>query len=116
MNQLILHEALAEGVERGWIEPEQRARIRLAMENVLETDATSSAHVVYLANYAFSNEFSQQIAETVLSEAAAPDLELVFCLRPFLTAERCGLELAEVVRCEMSWSKQQEVCVYTRRR
>lgn len=107
--------ALAEGVDRGWISADQRSRILLLNQNALEADM-SEANVVYLANYAFSDELSQRIADAVLSVEAAPQLEVVFTLREFQAPERVRLILVEKTTAEMSWARGQEVYVYARKR
>jgi hypothetical protein len=107
--------ALAEGVDRGWITTDQRTRICLQHRNALDAD-TREATIVYLANYAFSDDLSQRIADRVLSVEAAPQLEAVLCLREFKSPERCSLFLSAKLTAHMSWSRGQDVFVYTRRR
>jgi hypothetical protein len=107
--------ALAEGVGRGWITTSQRARICLQHRKALDAD-TREATIVYLANYAFSDALSQRIADSVLSVEAAPQLEVVLSLREFKSPERCSLVLAAKLTAQMSWTRSQDVFVYTRRR
>ena len=107
--------ALAEGVERGWISACQRARICLLHQNALDAD-TREANIVYLANYAFSDDLSQHIAASVLSMEAAPQLEIVLCLREFISPGQCNLVLAAKTTARMSWTHSQDVFVYVRTR
>lgn len=106
--------ALAEGVGRGWITAPQRARISLLHQNALDADARE-ANIVYLANYAFSDDLSQRIADSVLSVEAAPQLEIVLCLRELKSPEHCSLVLAAKLTAHMSWTRCQEVFAYVRR-
>lgn len=92
---------------------DQLARIELQNEDILCIDCT--AHLVYLANYAFSEYFTQQIGRRVLALPKAANLIYVVTIRPFVDPGECGLDLVDELECEMSWTPSQRVYVYKRK-
>ena len=106
-------EAIAEGGATGLLSPNQIARIELQNEDILCINC--KAHLVYLANYAFSESFTQQIGRRVLASPKAANLIYVVTIRPFEDPGECGLDLVDELECEMSWTPSQRVYVYKRK-
>ena len=69
--------ALDEAVRRGWMRQSMRARIALRHGDLTQAADLAAADVVFIANYAFSDAFTEQIARQQLSAARAPSLQYV---------------------------------------
>ena len=69
---------------------------------MLEADLSTATHV-YVSSLCMSDELLDRLWARL--RATAPALEVLATLRPFRVARADGVEPAEVLHVEMSWSR-----------
>jgi hypothetical protein len=96
------------------LEPRPHFRRRVCLPDGM-MGAVSFHAAQYIANYAFTPAFSQQIADEKLSVDSAPQLQYVATINPIPQPHSAQLQLVMELDCQMSWAPAQRVYIYGRR-